>query len=87
MELKRDGIHAITVCPGYVDTRFQSNILGGRVPPAIARSRRFTLTAPQCATAIANGVERNARTVVTPAERLAPDRCCSNVGPGLWRHS
>jgi short-subunit dehydrogenase len=66
MELKRDGVHAITVCPGYVDTRFQSNILGGRVPPGIARSRRFTITAGQCAKAIAQGVERNARTVVTP---------------------
>ncbi len=66
MELKRDGIHAMTVCPGYVDTRFQSNILGGRVPPAIAKSRRFTITAGQCAKAIADGVARDARTVVTP---------------------
>jgi short-subunit dehydrogenase len=66
MELKRDGIHALTVCPGYVDTRFQSNILGGVVPSALARYRRFTITAEQCAEAIARGVERNARTVMTP---------------------
>jgi short-subunit dehydrogenase len=66
MELKRDGIHAITVCPGYVDTRFQANILGGVVPDTLARYRRFTITAEQCAEAIARGVERNARTVVTP---------------------
>ena len=66
MELKRDGIHAMLVCPGYVDTRFQSNILGGTVPPTIARSRRLAITADQCAEAIARGIERNARTVVAP---------------------
>ncbi len=67
MELKRDGIHAMTVCPGYVDTRFQSNILAGRVPPTIAKARRFTITPQKCAADIADGVVRNARTVVTPA--------------------
>ena len=66
MELKRDGIHAMIVCPGYVDTHFQSHILGGQVPPGVARYRRFRITAGQCAEAIARGVERNARTVVTP---------------------
>jgi short-subunit dehydrogenase len=66
MELKRDGIHAMTVCPGYVDTGFQAHILGGQVPAVVARSRRFAITAGQCAEAIARGVERNARTVVTP---------------------
>ncbi len=66
MELKRDGIHAITVCPGYVDTRFQSNIIGGKVPSALGRYRRFTITADECAGAIARGVERDARTVMAP---------------------
>lgn len=66
MELKRDGIHAMTVCPGYVNTRFQANILSGSVPEQIARSRRFAITAEQCARAIVRGVEREARTVVTP---------------------
>ncbi len=66
MELKRDGIHAMMVCPGYVDTRFQSHILGGNVPRTIAKSRRFTITSEQCAEAIVRGVERNARTVVAP---------------------
>jgi hypothetical protein len=31
------------------------------------RSRRFAITAEQCATAIRRGVERDARTVVTPS--------------------
>lgn len=66
MELKRDGVHAMTVCPGYVDTGFQDHVIQGRPPGAISGRRRFAISAEQCAEAIARGVERNARTVVTP---------------------
>ena len=66
MELKRDGIHAITVCPGYVDTDFQKHVLHGGPPAAISTRRRFAITAEQCAEAIVRGIERDARTVVTP---------------------
>jgi short-subunit dehydrogenase len=80
MELRRDGIRAMTVCPGYVKTAFQDNAHGGRVPEAVARTRRFAITAEECARAIRRGVERDARTVVTPwaawllvvAMRVAP---------------
>ncbi len=80
MELKRDGIHAMTVCPGYVGTGFQKHVLAGEPPHAVRRGRSFKITAEQCAEAIARGVERNARTVVTPRagwlfiimERLLP---------------
>lgn len=80
MELKRDGIHAMTVCPGYVSTRFQSHVLSGSPPAAVVRRRTFEISAEQCAEAIARGLERHARTVVTPragwlfilAERLLP---------------
>ena len=66
MELKRDGIHAMTVCPGYVRTDFQAHVLGGRPPESMRRGRAFAIGAEQCAEAIARGVERDARTVVTP---------------------
>ena len=66
MELRRDGIHTMTVCPGYVKTGFQSHVLAGSVPERVGGSRTFVITAEQCAEAIARGVERNARTVVTP---------------------
>ena len=66
MELKRDGIHAMTVCPGYVRTDFQAHVLGGRPPESMRRGRAFAISAEQCAEAIARGVERDARTVVTP---------------------
>jgi short-subunit dehydrogenase len=67
MELKRDGIRTMIVCPGYVKTAFQRNARGGPIPATVERSRRFAITAAQCAAAIRRGVERDARTVVTPA--------------------
>jgi short-subunit dehydrogenase len=80
MELRRDGIRAMTVCPGYVKTAFQENAHGGRVPEGVSRTRRFAITAEECARAIRRGIERDARTVVTPwaawllvvAMRVAP---------------
>lgn len=69
MELRRDGIQAMTVCPGYVSTGFQNHILTGRVPSTVQQSNLFRITAEQCAEAIARGVEKDSRTVVTP--RLA----------------
>jgi len=66
MELRRDGIRTMIVCPGYVQTAFQQNARGGSPPAAMVRGRRFAITAEQCAAAIRKGVEREARTVVTP---------------------
>jgi len=66
MELKKDGIQAMTVCPGYVSTGFQSHILMGQVPSSVQSSNLFRITAEQCAEAIARGVESDSRTVVTP---------------------
>jgi short-subunit dehydrogenase len=80
MELRADGIHAMTVCPGYVTTNFATRALGGPPPEKLPTSRRFAVSAEQCAEEIAKGVERRARTVVTPRigwlfvalERLLP---------------
>jgi short-subunit dehydrogenase len=66
MELARDGVHAMLVCPGYVDTSFQANVIAGAPPPDMKRSRRFAISAGECARAVRRGVERGARTVVTP---------------------
>jgi short-subunit dehydrogenase len=67
MELRRDGIRTMIVCPGYVKTAFQQNARGGPIPSRVVRSRRFAITAAECAAAIRRGVERDARTVVAPA--------------------
>ncbi len=66
MELRRDGIRTLVVCPGYVNTAFQQHARGGAAPDAIVRTKRFSVSAAECATAIRRGVERDARTVVTP---------------------
>ncbi len=82
LELKDKGIHTITVCPGYVKTGFQDHMLGGQVPRSIRRSKKFAITAEQCAEAIVRGVERNKRTIVTPAVGWALV-AAARVAPGL----
>lgn len=67
MELRGSNVHAMVVCPGYVKTAFQQHAVAGRPPQSIERSRRFAITAAECAAAIRRGVERQARTVVTPS--------------------
>jgi short-subunit dehydrogenase len=67
MELRPYGIHAMCVCPGYVSTSFQSHVLAGRPPVALQHRRPLAITPAECALAIVRGVERNARTVVTPS--------------------
>lgn len=66
MELRRDGIHTLIVCPGYVQTAFQKNVIAGQPPAGIQQARSLAITAAECAQDIRRGVERNARTVVTP---------------------
>jgi short-subunit dehydrogenase len=66
MELRRDGVGAMLVCPGYVKTGFQKNVLAGQPPDEVLRGRRMAITAAECALAIRRGVERGARTVNAP---------------------
>jgi hypothetical protein len=67
MELSGDGIRTMVVCPGYVKTDFQTHALVGQAPDRLLKGRKFAITPEQCAKAVARGVERDARTVVTPA--------------------
>jgi short-subunit dehydrogenase len=66
MELMRDGIRTLLVCPGYVLTGFQKNVRAGQAPAKVQEGRRFAITAERCATDMRRGVERDARTIVTP---------------------
>jgi short-subunit dehydrogenase len=66
MELRDQGVSTMLVCPGYVRTGFQRNVISGRVPAPVERGRKFAIDAAECALAIRRGVERGARTVVTP---------------------
>jgi short-subunit dehydrogenase len=83
-ELSGSGVHAMTVCPGYVATDFKANAAGPRPADRLmgrpAGGARFAITPEQCAEAILRGIERRARVVVTPrsgwlliaAQRLFP---------------
>jgi short-subunit dehydrogenase len=66
MELMRDGVRTMIVCPGYVKTGFQKNVRAGQTPQKVKDARRHAITPEECAEAIRRGVERDARTVVTP---------------------
>jgi short-subunit dehydrogenase len=65
MELMGDGIQTMNVCPGYVITGFREHAKG-QPPPGVERSGVFRITARECAAAVVRGLERDARTVVTP---------------------
>jgi short-subunit dehydrogenase len=71
MELHQTGVHTLLVCPSYVKTKFQDHVLGGRPPRKIRESKRAAITPEQCAADIVRGIERNARTVVTPGHMWA----------------
>ena len=66
IELMGSGVQTMLVCPGYVKTGFQANVRAGQTPDKVQKARRFPITPEECAEAIRRGVERDARTVVTP---------------------
>jgi short-subunit dehydrogenase len=66
MELRRDNVKTMLVCPGYVKTGFQKHVTSGAAPDKVMRARRAAITAEQCAVAIRRGVEREARTILAP---------------------
>jgi short-subunit dehydrogenase len=66
MELRGDGVSAMLVCPGYVLTGFQQNVIAGKAPDKVLEGRRFAITPADCARDIRRGVERDAHTIVTP---------------------
>lgn len=66
MELEGTGVRTMVVCPGYVKTPFQANVITGKPPLLLQRTKKFAITPEQCARDIVKGIERDARTVVTP---------------------
>ena len=66
VELKKDGIHVLTVCPGYVRTAFGENaVLGNelkRVRPGSVRG----ITAERVARATLGGYLKKKREVIVP---------------------
>jgi short-subunit dehydrogenase len=88
MELRRHGVHVMSVYPGYVDTGFQAHAAGSSPPDEIVKGRRFAVTAEECARAVIRGMERRSKVVVTPRigwvlimlNRLFPQAVESRLG-------
>ena len=66
IELAERRIGVLNVCPCYVETPFQQNVLQGRVPANLAGDRMFKVTAEECAEAVVNGLRNGKRTIVVP---------------------
>ncbi len=67
MELEAHHIDCMSVCPGYIKTNFQKNVLAGKPPDLAGLAKAWAITPEQCASDIVSGLERGKRTVVTPA--------------------
>jgi uncharacterized protein len=74
IELKKDGIHMLTVCPGYVRTAFGENALQGgelkRVRPASVKG----ITAERVARATLRGYLKQKREVIVPWSMYIPQK-------------
>lgn len=66
MELDGTGVGVMLVCPGYIRTDFQGAILGATPPDRLTFMPGVSTTPEVLAREIADGVERDARTVLTP---------------------
>ena len=89
IELAERRIGVLNVCPCYVETPFQQNVLQGRVPANLAGDRMFKVTAEECAEAVVNGLRNGKRTIVVPrigwllvlAARLFPATVHGRMAP------
>jgi len=74
VELKADGIHVLTVCPGYVRTAFGKNAVQGnemkRVRPQSVRG----ITAERVARATLHGYLKQKREVIVPWTMYVPQK-------------
>ncbi len=66
VELKRDGIHVMTVCPGYVRTSFSANVVRGRETKTVRPASTHGITAEHVAKAVLRGYQKQKREVIVP---------------------
>ncbi len=66
VELRRDGIHVMTVCPGYIPTHFQENIVMGKEALKFSGARKADATAEDVARATLDGYLKRKRDVIVP---------------------
>src|SRR5580698_3588042 len=66
VELKKDGIHVLTVCPGYVRTAFSENAVRGNELKRVRPGSVKGISAERVALATLNGYLKQKREVIVP---------------------
>jgi short-subunit dehydrogenase len=66
VELKKDGVHVLTVCPGYVRTAFGANATRGREMKTVRPGSVRGITAERVARATLTGYRKQKREVIVP---------------------
>jgi short-subunit dehydrogenase len=72
VELKKDGIHVLTVCPGYVRTDFSANAVRGKEMKRVRPARVRGITAERVAQATLRGYRKQKREVIVPWSMHVP---------------
>jgi short-subunit dehydrogenase len=66
VELKKDGIHVLTVCPGYVRTAFDEHAVRGKELKRVRPPSQRGITAERVARATLRGCLKQKREVIVP---------------------
>jgi short-subunit dehydrogenase len=82
VELKKDGIRVLTVCPGYVRTNFSENVVLGNERKKVRPNSIRGITAERVARATLQGYLKQKREVVVPWTMYVPVKIYQHF-PGL----
>jgi short-subunit dehydrogenase len=82
VELKKDGIHVLTVCPGYVRTSFGENAIRGNELKKVRPGSVKGITAERVAEATLRGYLKRKREVIVPWTMYVPVKIYQHF-PGL----
>ncbi len=82
VELKKDGIHVLTVCPGYVRTQFGKNVVLGNDQKKARPDSVRGITAERVARATLQGYRKQKREVIVPWTMYVPQKIYQLL-PGL----
>jgi short-subunit dehydrogenase len=74
VEMKPDGIHVLTVCPGYVQTEFSKNVVLGNERKKIRPDSVRGITAERVARATLKGYLKQKREVIVPWTMYVPQK-------------
>ncbi len=74
VELKKDGVHVLTVCPGYVRTAFGKNVVLGNEQKKVRPDSVKGITAERVARATLQGYLKQKREVIVPWSMYVPQK-------------